>query len=271
MDEAEDALAGSALARGIALLRCFSARRQQLSRQELAERTGLPKATVSRLAATLCALGLLRPAARQGSYVLGTEVLGFAPSVLGRLSLRHVARGAMQELADHAHAQVTISAGTGSALLFAEICQGRDSKVFRPEIGTRLSLTRTASGRTYLLAEQPALRERLLARLEAEDPAQAAWLRGRLDDTASDLARYGFAHNVGDMHPDIMGCAIPVRAPAGQVLVFTCTVTHFQASEAQLMNDIGPRLIAVVKGVEAALPEQAASIDWSGAPRRRAP
>jgi DNA-binding IclR family transcriptional regulator len=268
LPDGDDALAGSALARGIAVLRCFSARQPQLSRKDLVERTGLPKATVSRLAGTLCALGLLRPAGG-GSFVLGADVLTFAPAILGRLSLRHVARAAMQELADRAQAQVTISAGTGSSLVFAEICQGRESRVSQPEIGTRLSLTRTASGRAYLLAEQAALREGLLARLGLDDAAQAAWLTRRLEETRADLASHGFAHNVGDMHPDVMGAAIPVRAPAGLILVFTCTVTAFQASEDQLMSDIGPRLMAVVKGVEAALPEQAATIDWSDAATRR--
>jgi DNA-binding IclR family transcriptional regulator len=261
--------AGSALARGIGILRCFSGRQQQLSRKELVARTGLPKATISRLTQTLCELGLLRPAAPPGSFVLGPDVLTFAPAVLGRLSLRHVARAAMQELADHARAQVTISAGTGAGLVFVEICQGEGSKVFRPEIGTRLSLTRTASGRAYLLAEQPHIRERLLRRLTEEDSAQAAWLTKRLSDTSQDLTQRGFAHNVGDMHPDIMGAAIPVRAPAGQILVFTCTVTAFQATQEQLLADIGPRLMAVVKGVEAALPEQAATIDWSNSTPRK--
>jgi DNA-binding IclR family transcriptional regulator len=253
---------GGALARGIGILRCFSARQQVLSRKDLVERTALPKATVSRLAQTLCALGLLNPASPPGSYVLGADILSFAPSVLGRLSLRHVARGAMQDLADHARAQVTIAAGTGAGLVFVEICQGRDSKVFRPEIGTRLSLTRTASGRAYLLAEQPHIRGRLLDRLAKGEPDRQARLAVRLAETRRELAQHGFAHNVGDMHPDIMGAAIPVRGPAGQILVFTCTVNAFQTSEAELLSDIGPRLIALVQGVEAALPEQAAAIDW---------
>lgn len=258
----EDTLAGSALARGIALLRCFSSRNQQLSRKELMERTGLPKATVSRLTQTLSELGLLRPGA-SGAFVLGPDMLSFIPAVLGRFSLRQVARTAMQELADHAHAQVTIAAGTGTALLFAEICQGQGCKVFRPDLGTRLSLSRTASGRAYLLAEQPHIRDRLLRRL-AENTAPAV-LAEHLAETRRDLMRRGFAHNIGGMHPDIMGVAIPVRAPAGQIVVFTCTVTAFQATREQLLSDIGPRLMALVQGVAAAMPEQAALISWRAA------
>jgi hypothetical protein len=41
------------LARGIELLRCFTAEQRQLSNAELAARTGLPRPTVSRLTYTL--------------------------------------------------------------------------------------------------------------------------------------------------------------------------------------------------------------------------
>jgi DNA-binding IclR family transcriptional regulator len=259
-----DALVGSALARGIGVLRCFSTRRQQLSRKELAELTGLPKATVSRLTHALCDLGLLRQTRRQGSFVLGRDLLTLLPPILAGLPVRQVARAAMQDLADHARAQVTISTGTGSDLVFVEICQGHASTVHRPEIGTRLSLTRTASGRTYLLSE-PAALERVMHHLAQQDPARCDWLRDRLAEARQHLAQRGFAYNVGDMHPDIMGVAIPARAADGQILVFTCTVATFQASSEQLIGDIGPRLAALVRGVAATLPEQAAVIDWSAA------
>ena len=258
-----DTLLGSALARGAGILRCFSARRQQLNRKELAEITGLPKATVSRLTHTLCDLGLLRQLPRNGSFALGRDLLTLIPPILAGMPMRQVARAAMQELADHARAQVTIAAGTGTDLVFVEICQGQGSTVHRPELGTRLSLTRTASGRVYLLSEQKPALDRVLQRLAQRDKARIDWLHSRLQEARQHLAQRGFAYNVGDMHPDIMGVAIPIRAADGQILVFTCTVATFQATSEQLVSDIGPRLSALVRSVAAVLPEQAAIIDWS--------
>jgi DNA-binding IclR family transcriptional regulator len=124
-------------------------------------------------------------------------------------------------------------------------------------------LTRTASGRVYLLTERPQARERVLGTLAQQDKARSAWLLGKLQEARQHLAQRGFAYNIGDMHPDIMGVAIPVRAAAdGQILVFTCTVATFQATSEQLLSDIGPRLSALVRSVAATLPEQAAIIDW---------
>lgn len=266
--DAETDLASSrALARGIGILRCFTARRQQLSRKDLAELTGLPKATVTRITHALCDLGLLRPLPRNGSFALGRDLLTLIPPVLAGLPMRQVARAAMQELADHARAQVTLAAGTGTDLVFVEICQGQGSSVHRPEIGTRLSLTRTASGRVYLLSERPQALARVLARLGA-DRARQDWLRMRLEEARAHLAQRGFAYNVGDMHPDIMGVAIPIRAADGQVLVFTCTIATFQATPEQLVGEIGPRLAALVRSVAAAMPEQAVTIDWAAEGRQ---
>ncbi|RYF35771.1 MAG: winged helix-turn-helix transcriptional regulator, partial [Comamonadaceae bacterium] len=50
----------SALARGLALLRVLADAQGPLSNKELADRAGIPKATVSRLTGTLQAAGFLR-------------------------------------------------------------------------------------------------------------------------------------------------------------------------------------------------------------------
>ena len=92
--------------------------------------------------------------------------------------------------------------------------------------------------------------------------ADSGWAR-------QDLLQRGFALNVGDRHPDVMGVAVPVRASDGQILVFTGTVTALQTSCEQLLTDVGPRLTSLVQGVLAALPEQAAIINWSGDPIRQ--
>ncbi|MBW2688717.1 MAG: helix-turn-helix domain-containing protein, partial [Deltaproteobacteria bacterium] len=47
----------TALARGLEVLRCFKPRDRHLGNQDIAERTGLPKPTVSRLTYTLTRMG----------------------------------------------------------------------------------------------------------------------------------------------------------------------------------------------------------------------
>lgn len=49
----------TALARGLGLLSCFRKNEVELSNHAFVERTGLPKATVTRMTYTLCKLGYL--------------------------------------------------------------------------------------------------------------------------------------------------------------------------------------------------------------------
>ena len=73
--ENKDRLFVTALARGLAVLAAFRSGEPQLSNQDLASRTSLPKSTVSRLTYTLTQLGYLDQDASTGRYQLGLAVL----------------------------------------------------------------------------------------------------------------------------------------------------------------------------------------------------
>jgi len=66
------------LSRGLALLRAFKPGIDVLGNNELADRTGLPKSTVSRLTGTLVRAGFLQHDVRMGGYRLHATVLALA-------------------------------------------------------------------------------------------------------------------------------------------------------------------------------------------------
>src|SRR5689334_17253566 len=82
----------AALARGLEILRVFAPNERMLGNQEIAQRTGLPKPTVSRLTHTLTKLGYLTYSARLGKYQLGTPVLSLGYAALANMDVRLVAR-----------------------------------------------------------------------------------------------------------------------------------------------------------------------------------
>ena len=87
----------TALARGLQLLRCFRSGEERLGNQQLAERCGLPKSTVTRLTYTLTRLGYLYHdtqtghSGHAGRYRLGLAALGIGGSTLARLEVREKA------------------------------------------------------------------------------------------------------------------------------------------------------------------------------------
>jgi len=244
----------SALARGVSILGCFSPTAQELSGRELMEMTGLAKPTLFRLLDTLCELGLLRYSERVSKYVPGVGLLNLAAPALARMTVRQLARPLMQELADHICGQLELTLGIGHTLSYVEIVQGVASRVFRPEVGMRVSISRTGSGRAYLLQMTPEERAAYLAGLKAKDPQREAWLQERLADAARDLEEYGFCRSHRDLHREIESIAVPMRARRdGETWIFAASVPTYSEQSKQLVDNLGPRLVTLVRSVEASL------------------
>ena len=90
--DADDRRYVTALARGLEVLSCFRSGEKLLGNQDIAMRCGLPKSTVSRLTATLTALGYLLHVPQEGKYRLGTATLALGSAMLSGLDVRQLAR-----------------------------------------------------------------------------------------------------------------------------------------------------------------------------------
>ena len=254
MNMEADAKLVSALVRGVSILRCFSSKRQELSARELMELTGLPKPTLFRLTETLCELGLLRFSERLSKYVPALGLLQLSSPVLARMALRQFARPHMQALADLTEGQVQLAVGHRRELCLVELANGMGNTVFRPEVGVRMSLSRTATGRAYLLAMAEDERSAYVRDLQASDPQRASALEQRLADARDDLARHGFCRSHGDLHSEIESIAVPMSAPQdGELWVFAVSVPVYSPWCAKLEADLGPRLRTLVRSVESVL------------------
>ena len=254
MNMEADAKLVSALVRGVSILRCFSSKRQELSARELMELTGLPKPTLFRLTETLCELGLLRFSERLSKYVPALGLLQLSSPVLARMALRQFARPHMQALADLTEGQVQLAVGHRRELCLVELANGMGNTVFRPEVGVRMSLSRTATGRAYLLAMAEDERRAYVRDLQASDPQRASALEQRLADARDDLERHGFCRSHGDLHSEIESIAVPMSAPQdGELWVFAVSVPVYSPWCAKLETDLGPRLRTLVRSVESVL------------------
>ena len=88
----------TALARGLEILRCFRRGDLTLTNSDFSERTGLPKATISRLTHTLCELDYLVADTRVGTYRLSAGVLRLGFSRLAAMDMRDRAKHEMHAL-----------------------------------------------------------------------------------------------------------------------------------------------------------------------------
>jgi DNA-binding IclR family transcriptional regulator len=243
----------TALSRGVQILRCFSTVSQELSSREIMARTGLPRATVFRLTRTLRQLGLLSYSDTRAVFTLSLSLLTMTAPVLARLTTRQIARPLMQSLADHTQGQVSMVIGEGLQMVVVEVAQGANASVFRMEIGTRMSLTRTVTGRTYLLSLPKAQQAAYLDDVVDGDAARRSRLEAKLAATAADLDAKGYAIDESEYVRGLFAVAAPSRVMIdAQRAVMSCSVPSFVVDEARL-NDIGLRLNALIRNVEAAI------------------
>jgi len=141
-----------ALARGLDVLRAFTATEGLLGNQEIANRAGLPKATVSRLTYTLTKLGYLTHVERLSKYQLAPAALSIGYSALANMRIRQIARPYMQELANYTGASVALGSRDRLNLIYIEHCRSEHSMMLRLDLGARIPMGTTAMGRALLAA-----------------------------------------------------------------------------------------------------------------------
>jgi DNA-binding IclR family transcriptional regulator len=243
----------SALARGLQLLDAFRSAERFLSVQDLVERSGLPKATVSRLAHTLAANGYLEYSEEKGQFYLGSRVLSLGFSALGALRVRQVARPFMRELADGCSASVGIGTRDRHTMLYIENAASAANQNFRLNIGSRVPLATSAMGRAYYCGLNEREREQLLSELSQRASADFRQIKASLDVGLKTYAELGFCISAGEWQSDVNAVGVPFR-PADDTVVlgFNCCGPAFQLPERDLREKWGPRLVNMVRNVEAA-------------------
>lgn len=243
-----------ALARGLEVLRAFHVRDGFLTNTEIAERTGLPKATVTRLTYTLCELGYLRLNPRLGKYQLapGTITLGYA--ALSNLGIRHVARDYMDEVAEVLAAPVALGVLDRGKALYVDISRGSAIFTVQLDIGSRIPLPFTAMGRALLVGLPEAERDVQMRHLAERHAEHWPELRAGIERALKDYADYGFVTSGGDWRTDINAAGVPLVAADGSgIFAFNCGAPPHHFPVARLYEQVGPVVRALAGVVDMAL------------------
>lgn len=251
-EELKDRQFVTALARGLELLRCFTPRESLLGNQELAKKTGLPKPTVSRLTHTLTRLGYLRHLPHSGKYQLEVGVMSFGYAMLSNLSIRALARPLMEEMAGYAKAAVAMAARDRLSMVYLDVVHGEANLTMRRQVGSHLSLHRSAIGRACLAAMPEDEREFILGHIRKRHPEDWPEVRKGLERAFRDYADYGFCLSLGDWQRDVNAVGVALHHESHGLLAFNCGGPSFHLKREKLEDDIGPRLLHMVHNIEAA-------------------
>ena len=244
----------TALARGLEVLRCFGPNETALTNSDFAQRTGLPKATVSRLTHTLCALNYLVANTQTGTYRLRAGVLQLGFGVLSGIDIAERAKEEMRALRDGPNAYITAALGEQHQLdavyLAASVSQERVSLTVR--VGSRLPIFQSAIGRSILVGMTAQEREQVLAIAREQGRQVEADGRKEIDQALAEFAEKGFCTGYGTWRSDVNGIAVPVTSlSGGTVYGLNVGGPAFHVKKKQLETFYAPLLIEAAKTLSA--------------------
>ena len=198
----------SVLARGLRLLDAYGPGDTELSLTQLAERTGLPKATAYRLLSELVAWGGLERGGH--GYRLGLSLFVLGQRVTRQRELRDAALPYLEDLYEATHENVHLAVLDGVHTLFLEKVSGRRSMPIASRVGGRMPAYCTATGRVLLAFGPPDRLDRVLAgNLVRHTPrtiVQAGLLRLELERTRE----RGYGVNHEELEVGVSAVAAPV-------------------------------------------------------------
>lgn len=244
-----DARFNNALARGLAILRSFQLDDQLLGNIEIAQRTGIPKPTVSRLTFTLTTLGYLRYRPEFGKYELAAGVVGLAYPYLANQTVAPIARPLMLKLASESKSNIGLGVQDGLSVLYLEYALGETTMNRRQRVGFRVPLVRTAIGRACIAAMTNAERESIFERIREYYPREWKDVCAQVEE---EIARYrtkGYCLGIGTFASDTASVAVPFVHPDGRTLLsFNSSGNIHHQTQARLART-GKRLIELATEV----------------------
>ena len=241
------------LTRGIAILRAFRPGTELLGNGDFAERTGLPRASISRLTQTLTEAGYLEYDARQRAYRLGAPVLTLGHAMRAGSAVLRVATPLMTALARRLRINVGLAVRDGDAMVYLESVRYDAAGAQRSVLsGQRVPIELTALGRAWLAVAPEAERAALMAQWARERRKRWRSVKREIGEAAAAVARHGYC--AAAWQPQVVALATPIVIPPRPIHVLNVSATT-EVSAAAIARDLEQPLRTLAAQICQALDE----------------
>ncbi|MEV3993733.1 IclR family transcriptional regulator C-terminal domain-containing protein [Streptomyces sp. NPDC049837] len=250
------------LMRGIAVLRALTDADGVLSLSALERATGLARATVDRVTATLARMGYVRLDGRDAT--LAPRLMELGNAYLAAIRLPGLLDGRADALADELDESVSLAVADQDGIRFIHQATRRRAMSLSFRIGDLLPAERTGPGPLFAAdwTDEEWERWREWRAADSEErrfPAVPPRARRHEDDfeqRAAEARTRGWALDDQRIEPGLVALAVPVRAPGGRVACAVSVVSHTSRHSAESLREAAlPRLRAAVREMERELRE----------------
>lgn len=240
------------LTRGLAVIRAFDAEHASMTLADVARRTGLSRATVRRVLATLVAEGYA--VGDDGQFRLRPRILELGFAYLSALGLPAVAQPHLEELSRRVEESTSLAVLDGSDIVYVARVATRRIMSVQITVGTRFPAYATSMGRVLLAGLPDDALTDYLARADISPRTPGAigdadTLRKTLDTVRS----RGWAEVDQELERGLRSLAAPVLDGTGAT-VAAVNVSTTVADDRSLPDDLLPDLLACTRAITADLP-----------------
>jgi DNA-binding IclR family transcriptional regulator len=247
----EEPTLNRSLERGIEILRAFRPGADLLGNGEIAERTGLSRATVSRLSQTLVEVGMLEHDRNLRAYRLAAPVLSFAHAMRAGSPVLNTVAPLMRTLAEKLRINVGLAVPDRDEMVYLEsVRYNRRVSLRNVVAGQRVPMELTSLGRAYLAVVDEPGRRALMAQFRKRRESGWNQIRDEIRSAARSVAERGFC--TASWQPEVVALATPVVVEGRPVYVLNVSVTT-KASIAETESMLAGPLVELSKNVKAAL------------------
>jgi len=229
------------LERGLELLRAFGPGATLLGNGDLAERTGLPKATVSRLTRTLVEAGYLEHDSARRAYRLGLPVLSLAQALRSGSTVLKAAGLLIRDTAQRMRINVGIAGADREEMVYLESIRYNQRASLRTIVsGQRVPMELTSLGRAYLATQPEAEFTHLMDAFARRGRSGWERLAREITEAVDDVHRNGFC--VARWQPEVIALATPLAIPGHRLLVLNFSV-RTTASQDSVVSELAAPLL----------------------------
>ena len=237
------------LERGLQLLRSARVGVPLLGKAEIAERTGLPRPTVSRLTRSLVDAGFLAYDQESRGYRLTVAVLSLAQAFRYDIPVIDIALPLMKKVAEGEKINVGLAVADQSDMVYLESVRESRRGVFRRAgQGSRFPIELTAGGRAYLAGLKPAQRDIVMKTLAARHANGWAKIRREIDEAGRAVDRDGYC--VASWQPGLTAIAAPLVAPDRSLYSVNIGFHSAAAQQQELVRRYAPMLRQLVEDIQ---------------------
>lgn len=224
------------LERGVEILRSFRPGADLLGNGELAERTGLPRATVSRLTQTLVGTGLLEHDRAKRAYRLAAPVLSLAHAMRSGSPVLNVVAPMMRKVAEKLKVNVGLAVADRDEMVYLEsVRYNRKVSLRNVVAGQRVPMELTSLGRAWLAVATDVQRQELLAQFKMRRTAGWGVLEREINEAIADFHLKGYC--AASWQPEVVALSVPIVVKNHPIYVLNMSVTT-QAPMDAVANDL---------------------------------